>query len=223
MMTLPSYYYRLAALLIGIAVAYFVVSFAVQSRLQSLSTVAGEEFAQSEAAAQALVTVISRLGADQVADTIVSNCPAADLAKYNNLLGRLNDGLSQSELQDLDRNFGRCGYRNYQRRSILVLQLDHLVSAMLISHRQLVSLHANKISTEEIALWQDLLEAEYTLTQQFRRLTELQDQIIQALLLGGTITSPEIEEILLEVKQVRDAMTVRNLQLETLRDQLSVL
>jgi hypothetical protein len=160
------------------------------------------------------------LGADSVADSIISNCPSNDLASYNQLLGRLNEGLSTAELARLDRDFGRCGYRNYQRRAILVLQFEAQLQ-VLQQQLQLLALTGTQSDSEErVVSWDELLTAEQSLTLQFRRLTELQDQIIQSLLLGADIGSPEIEEILLEVKQTRDAMAVRHLQLETLREQL---
>ena len=210
------------AVLAGCFVAYVVIQAAISARLQSVTSLLTVDLQKAEEALRTIAATTARLGVDQTADTIISNCPSSDLASYNQLLGRLNQGLSPIELQQLDRDFGRCGYRNDQRRAILVLQFESQVQMA----EQQIALHelagGSSPFEERLSLWQELLQAEQALTMQFRRLTELQDQIIQTLLLGAAAGSPEIEEILLEVKQTRDAMTVRNLQLDTLRAQLSV-
>lgn len=212
--------YQILAVLAGCVAAYMIIQAAVSARQQSVVVVLQDEIQKTEATLQTIAATTARLGADPVADSIISNCPSNDLASYNQLLGRLNEGLSTPELTRLDRDFGRCGYRNFQRRSILVLQFESKMQLMQ-QHMALLELTGTRSDVvERLSAWEELLVAEQSLTLQFRRLTELQDQIIQALLLGSSIGSSEIEEILLEVKQTRDAMAVRHLQLESLREQL---
>ena len=211
--------HRSIAVILGIAIAYGVIQLAVAARQQGMVSHLQAQQEQQLATAQNLAAVIARLGADPVADTIVSTCPTSDLATYNSLLGRLNDNLLLDELRQLDRLFGRCGYRNFQRRSILLLQLEQAVSQLVLTH-ELQAILGNNSQSGTMALWQELVAAEEALTLQFRKLTELQDQIIQTLLLNAATAEADIEVIFHEVRQTRDAMAVRNLQLDTLRGQL---
>lgn len=215
-----SRYLNILVVAIGIIVAYSLIQYVATMR-QETALLELEDVANAyHSRAKELAATIARLGTDDVADQIVSSCTTEILAEYNLLLGRLSDNLSITELQTLDRHFGRCGYRNYQRRAILLLQLQSHVAQLTVVADVITHLTNSRPEKYQITEWNDLVAAEVDITTQFKELTEQQDLIIQTLLLGQVADSAEINDILQSVRETRNAMTVRSLQLNDIRERL---
>jgi hypothetical protein len=220
MHTLKQYRFFFITLL-GIVAAYWLIDYAVAARQQQTVDQLMNVLTTHHTNALDVSETISRLGAHERADQLVSSCTTENLAEYNILLGRLSSNLSISELRTLDRHFGRCGYRNYQRRATQLLLLEAEVAQVMLAADTIALLTNDESYITRARLWQDVLQGETELTNQFKQLTEQQDVIIQSLLLGESANSPDIVAILESVRETRGAMAVRGIQLEEVRNQLA--
>jgi cell fate (sporulation/competence/biofilm development) regulator YlbF (YheA/YmcA/DUF963 family) len=74
--------------------------------------------------------------------------------------------------------------------------------------------------TFALAEWNRLVEAEQKQSRLFSELVTKQDEIITTLLSGSSADSEEIREILREVQETRETLSVTNQQASTIRSEL---
>ncbi len=160
---------------------------------------------------QTLLTTIAettaRGGADAVTEEIVKDCSIDERTQFDALLGRLDAGLSQSELSTLERLFGRCGSFYAQRKSVMVARFEREVEVYGNYVDQLEQVGGVDVEDFKVVLWEQLVEDEKKQSAEFTALVENQDKIISSLLTGKSAASPEIKTILDEVKRVQQSLT----------------
>ncbi len=187
-------------------------------KLNSLTNTLTEQISLQEALLMEIADTTARNGVDATTETIIRDCTVTERNEFDTLLGRLDSGLSKSEIDTLDRLFGRCGYFYAERKSIMVARLVREISVYGGYVEQLKTLKTFTSSNKyRVETWQELAEAEKRQADFFRELVILQDQIIKALLEEKSVQSEEIKEILTKVSEVQGQLANANGQSATLR------
>lgn len=223
MTAIPKYYKALALLIIILVLGYFSVQYVATQRMVELQTTIETKISDQKDTLVAISEITARNGADDATELVVQDCAVSERKNFDTLLGRLDSGLSQTELTELDRLFGRCGYYFAQRKSIMVARLTREVEIYdsLVSQLEIVT-GASKKETYNVETWQSLARDEEKQSELFTDLVRTQDRIIATLLSGKPATSPEIQTILNEVKETQETLSVTNMQTADLRAQLLI-
>jgi hypothetical protein len=212
---------NLAILLVGMLLVYFAVTTIVNNKLTEVEVNTMEKINNQLVLLTAIAEVTSRNGADSITESIVKDCTVGERSSFDNLLGRLDDNLSRSQLVELERLFGRCGSFFSDRKSVMVARLSREIEVFQDHVGLLQIVHDKDLNANySVSLWQDLASAEQNQSKLFSRLVSLQDKIISTLLAGKSANSPEIIEILQEVKEVQETLLVANSQTEKVRSGL---
>jgi len=209
------------ALILGVITMYVLVTWFVDQKLQSLETELEMQIATQQTTLVALSVITARNSADATVEAIIKDCSSAERNRFDTLLGSLGKNLTRAELLELDRLFGRCADFFASRKGLMVAKLERELEIYqaLITQRQQLSATSDTLQ-QQIEDWQALVEAEKKLSNGFNELVSLQDEIIQALLAGETSLSPVISDLLANVSQVQDTLSVTNAQARTLRGKL---
>ncbi len=211
----------IAALLIGALVMYVLVTWLVNQKLETLSSLLEEQIITQQNTLVALSVITARNGADATVESIIQDCSGSERTRFDTLLSALNRNLTQVELQELDRLFGRCAGFFAARKGLMVARLERELEIyrLFIDQRHRITPNSETI-VNELSQWQELVTAEKKMSEGFATLVTLQDNIIQALLAGEIATSPVITELLNTVSQVQDTLSVTNTQVRALRGEL---
>lgn len=212
---------NLAFLLLGFLVVYFSVTSIVEQRFQTIEVDINERITQQLVVLTAIAEVTSRNGADAITESIVKDCQINERNTFDNLLGNLDNNLNRSQLIELERLFGRCGSFFSERKSVMVARLSREIE-VFEDYVGLLETVVDEDLDDQYSLteWKELSAAEQKQSELFTKLVTLQDKIISTLLLGKSAQSPEISEILLEVKEVQETLIVTNTQASTLKSSL---
>lgn len=162
----------------------------------------------------------ARNGADEVTERIVRDCSLDERTQFDELLGKLNQGLSQNNLVTLERLFGRCGSFYAERKSVMVSRLEREVEVYETYVKQLEQIGGVDVADFNVQTWKELVAAEQKQSQEFNTLVAHQDNIISELLLGKSANSSEIKAILDQVKTVQQALAEANTAASETRQQL---
>jgi hypothetical protein len=208
-------------LLLGMLIVYFSVTTLVEKRFQEIEQNTRQQISQQMTLLAVIAEATARNGADAVTESIVRDCPVSERSKFDDLLGRLDSGLNFSQLTELDRLFGRCGSFYSERKLVMVARLAREIEVYENYVNQLSVITGDDLSPEfKLEEWKSLAEAENKLSGLFAQLVISQDKIIGTLLEGKSPSSPEIAQILHEVGQVQETLTVTNTQTSNLRSRL---
>jgi hypothetical protein len=214
--------FKLSALIVLILLSsYGVVEYVVAKRTTDLRTNITNRIYAQKAIVTEISEITARNGADQTTEAMVRDCSVDDRKAFDVLLGRLDEGLAQSELETLDRLFGRCGYFFSNRKSIMVARLSREVEQYKTYVTQLETLYLTSQEAEyKVETWETLVQEEQKQADLFRNLVRAQDLIITTLLNGESADSAEIKAILGEVSETQGTLTVTSKQTAQLRAQL---
>jgi hypothetical protein len=211
----------IVAALFGIFIIYFSATAIVDSRLREYEQLIRVQIADQQSALVAIAEVTARNGADAITEAIVRDCPVSERTEFDELLGRLNNGLSTQELTSLERLFGRCGTFYSERKSIMVSRLSREIEIYKTYVEQLSAIKDSDLATAfAVPSWEALAKEEQKQGDLFGRLVSVQDQIIVTLLAGNRADSDEIQEILQEAKEIQETLVVANKQASTIRSLL---
>lgn len=208
-------------LILGVTLVYMLHHSAVDARFQTLENEARAHIAEQEALLIAIAETTARNGGDAVTEAIVKDCVVTERVRFDGLLGRLNAGLPQAELLELERLFGRCGSFYSERKSLMVARLAREIEVYEAQVQQLgIILDADVSEQFSVPQWQALAAQEQIQGELFSELVRLQDQIIAALISGTTVESEEMSDILRQVAEVQETLVVANLQAGSIRSEL---
>tara|TARA_B100000508_G_scaffold120126_2_gene101111 strand:- start:12591 stop:13274 length:684 start_codon:yes stop_codon:yes gene_type:complete len=215
-------YIKAALFIIGtLVVAYLFASNIVDSAFSDLEKNTRAQIADQETLLAAITETTARNGADAVTESIVRDCSLKERTAFDDLLGRLNDGLYQSELIELERLFGRCGSFFAERKSVMVARLAREIEIFEAYVQQLAILEGESVLADyQVEQWKELSAAEQNQSELFTKLVRKQDEIISTLLSGKAASSEEILAILQEVREIQETLVVVNQQASNLRSQL---
>lgn len=212
---------KISVVLLGIGLLYLLVNAIVDFRLRDIAHNLQLQIAEQEAVLATVAETTARNGADAVTESIIRDCPLTERVAFDTLLGRLDAGLSQEELSELDRLFGRCGGFFAERKAVMVARLSREIEVYEDYVHQL-GIVVRKDLTEANSLnkWQDLQQAEQNQSELFAELVRLQDQIITALLDGNSQDSSAVRALVQEAHETRGTLVVSSKQASSIRAEL---
>lgn len=209
------------AFLLGILVVYFVASLVVNQRLNELQLQTQLLISEQEVLLAAIAQTVSRNGADEITEKIISDCNLAERIRFDELLSSLDRGLNQTQLTELERLFGRCGNFFAERKSIMAARLEREIEVYEMFVRQLDNItQDDSLDTYQIDVWNNLAELETKQSQLFFELVAVQDRIITLLLDGNSPNSEEVQLTLQEANELQQTLIVTNAQASNVRSTL---
>lgn len=206
---------------LGIGCVYLLVSSAIDNRFSELELNTRLLIEEQETLLSTIAVTTARNGADEVTESIITDCSIEERSRFDDLLSSLNDGLSRAQLTELERLFGRCGSFYSERKALMVARLTRELEIYEARIEQL-ALITGELQAEAYAIedWNRLVAAEQNQSQLFAELVQQQDEIITTLLAGSSADSPEIRAILQEVREIQETLIVANKQASTIRSEL---
>jgi hypothetical protein len=210
-----------ASFIFGVLLVYILVSTLTENRFRELELQTRLLISEQESVLATIAETTARNGADSVTERIVRDCPIDERSAFDTLLGNLNSGLSQTQLVELERLFGRCGGFYSERKSVMVSRLAREIEVYEAYVSQLGVILAKDVTTDyQTEQWNKLAQEEQKQSDLFSQLVVKQDLIISTLLTGKSAGSAEIVEILREVKEIQDTLVVTNKQIANIRAEL---
>lgn len=208
-------------IIIVLLLGYYIVTIAVNERLSDLKLQTEVLIAEQATRLSSIAEVTARNGADAITEQIIKDCSLAERNRFDDLLGRLNRGLTSSELNELERLFGRCGSFFSARKAVMVARLQREYEIYKTYVTQLENLSGKSQSDRyNIIEWEQLSSLEVKQSELFSELVRGQDEIITTLLSGKSPTSPEIASILERVQGTQGTLLVTNAQARDVRTSL---
>ena len=211
-------------LFFSLTIIYLIITSLVNNRFQAIELHTRAQIAEQQTLLATIAEITARNGADSVTEAIVRDCTIKERSVFDDKLGRLDDGLPRTELVELERLFGRCGSFYSERKSVMVARLSREIEIYRDYVDQLSVILGEDMSDDFfVAKWEVLATEESKQSEYFSKLVKLQDEIITALLAGRVASSPEIVEILREVREVQETLLVANKQASNIRSELIAL
>jgi hypothetical protein len=210
----------ITVLVLGLVIGYFMVNAIVSERLQDLELQSQVLVADQEAVLVAIAETTARNGADAVTESVIQDCSIDERSRFDTLLGELNAGLTQAELVELERLFGRCGAFYAERKAVMVARFTREIEVYEDYVEQLELITATELESANVDGWQKLAEEERKQSELFSELVNKQEEIIQALLDGASADSENVQSILREVTEIQETLIVANQQAANLRSTL---
>ena len=214
-------YHNLILFVLFALLSYFLIVVIVKEKLEDFHNQVEVQIKDQQALLATIAETTARNGADTITEAIVQDCSLEERTTFDELLERLDKGLSKSELTVLERLFGRCGSFYSERKAVMVARLTREIEVYDSYVLQLKTISDKKtVESYQVETWQQLAEVEKSQSDQFAKLVELQEKIISTLLSGKNSSSPEIQSILGEVKQTQQILASSNTEAATIRTQL---
>jgi hypothetical protein len=208
----------------GLVVIVVLVAFIItELRTSSYESQLRAAVADQNAFLVTVAELTARNAADSVTESIVQDCPVGERVRFDLLLGSLDQGLTQTELTELDALFASCGSFFAERKAVMVARLQREIEILEGYNRLYEQFADSDAIAEQMEGWRELLEGEQMQSVLISELVRLQKDIIDELLAGRNATSPEILSILSEVRESREALLLANTQTDALRSTLSSL
>jgi hypothetical protein len=209
------------AFLLGAVLVYGVATMVVNQRLAQLQLETQLLISDQATLLAAIAETTARSGGDAVTERIIKDCPFPERARFDTLLGRLNTGLTRTELIELERLFGRCGNFFAERKAVMVARLEREVQIYETFVNQLNNLTgSNNLPQYQVADWQALVELENQQSRLYSELVEIQDQIITSLLTGNAPSSEAVATILQTAAEIQETLLVSTAQAKEVRSRL---
>lgn len=212
---------NVVVLLLGVVVMYLIVTSLVSNRFKEIELNTRVQMADQGVVLATISEITARNGADTITESIVKDCNISERNQFDNLLGQLNNNLPHSQLVELERLFGRCGSFYSERKSVMVERLAREIEVYEDYVNILSVILGEDVSSDfKISEWEALAIEERKQGELFAKLVQLQDKIINTLLEGKNASSPEIVEILHEVREVQETLLVTRKQASDMRSGL---
>lgn len=210
------------AIVIVVFGGYVVVQSVIQNRLARVVALSEVEIAKQLATIASVSEVMAAGGVDSVTESVIKDCPAPERNRFDELLSRLNGGLSRPELQELSRLYDRCASYFARRKAVMAARLAREVEVYeLLTNRYFLLTVSESDNNFQIAEWMELVKLEKSQSEVFERLVSMQGSIISELLLGRTASSDELTTLLKEVNETQQMQAYNTLQMTELRKKLT--
>ena len=213
--------HTLIAAVVAAFVMYIFVTSIQKNRLYELELLTRAQVAEQETVLATIAEVTARNGADAVTESVIRDCTQTERSSFDSLLGRLDAGLSTTELSDLERLFGRCGRFYAERKSVMVARLEREIEvyASLIAQASVVA-GRDQSEAFQLPAWQNLSELESRQSELFTELVNIQDEIISTLLTGGASQQETLANIKAAAKEAQENLALVNTQAAAVRAEL---
>jgi hypothetical protein len=207
---------------VGLAVAVgLVTNVIVSERLEDLENEILVQQEKQRGVMSVIAETTARNGADDATEAIVQDCPGNERIRFDELLGRLDQGLSRSELVELDRLFAGCGSFFAERKAVMVSRLEREYDLYVAYTEQLEAITGEgQKEAARVDEWGELVRHEKAQNEHFGALVRLQQEIITTLLNGRDAGSEEIVSILTDVREARENLALASTQAGRVRGEL---
>lgn len=207
--------------LIGLGCMYLIVTGLIQSRFAKIELNTKVQIANQESILSTIAETTARNGADSVTESIVKDCSQKERSQFESLLDQLNNNLTNAQLTELERLFGRCGSFFSERKSVMVYRFSREIEIYKSYVDQLSIILEEDLSEEyNVSKWDELAMLEQRHSSLFSKLVGLQDKIIFTLINGSDAGSDEILQILQEVREVQENLDITRIQAASIRSDL---
>jgi hypothetical protein len=202
---------RVLAGVLCIVVLYTFATVLMQLRLKNLREQIVLEISKQQTLLVSVAETTARNGADVVTESIIRDCSVPERTEFDDLLGRLDKGLSGTELTKLENLFGRCGSFYAQRKALMLSRLGREVEVYITLVEQLKTLTSSSaFETYKVDGWKQLVEQEKVQSELFSSLVVQQDAIISTLISNKRSDSEEMKAILQEVRETQESLLTAN-------------
>lgn len=204
---------RVLAGFLCVVVLYTLATVLMQLRLKNLREQIVLQISKQQTLLVGVAETTARNGADVVTESIIKDCSVVERTEFDDLLGRLDKGLSKTELVKLESLFSRCGSFYAERKSLMVSRLAREVEVYITHVEQLETLSNNSVfETYKIDAWKQLVEQERTQSEFFSSLVTQQDTIISTLMSGSRADSVEMKAVLKKTQETQESLIATNRQ-----------
>jgi hypothetical protein len=212
---------KLTALLAAVVLFVLANQYFVRERLEDVHQETKLLIADQTGLLSTIAETTARNGADAITERIIRDCSLTERTTFDDLLGKLNSGLSRQQLIELERLFGRCGNFYAERKAVMVARFEREIEIYELLVTQLSAVSESDVSEQyAVANWRELMELERKQSELFSELVRTQDSIISALLDGKTAQSQEIKTILTDAQQIQGSLLVAAQQAAVVREGL---
>lgn len=188
-----NFFVRHKYLIIGIAIGAVGVlllsQVTTERKLNELQSSLETSIEASVESTTELVRVIGEGRLTKTAEAIVTDCTPEERNLFEAKLAKLDAGVAEAELDQIDKLFSRCAPVQSIRRTLMVMDLARQIEALevLVTQRKQLGVY----STHDALLTdaKTLLAQEEKITQLSLDLVYLQREILDALLAGESVSS----------------------------------
>lgn len=214
--------YFIPALLAGI-IGYVVATTTISERMENIAGLLSTDVNEQAATLNAMSEVMDRGGVDAETESLIRDCAVTDRARFDTLLGRLNDGLDATTLGELRGLFDRCASFYARQKAVMASRFEREVDlfASYITRLTQVAPHTDD-EKYKISDWQQLMQIEKEQSEHFATLVDLQGQIIAELSAGNALGAPQITKLLEEVKEIQEMQTYNTITMRELRSRMAL-
>ena len=198
---------------ICVAVLYTLATVLMQLRLKNLREQIVWQISEQRSLLVAVAETTARNGADVVTESIIKDCTVLERTEFDDLLGRLDKGLLNTDIVKLEGLFGRCGSFYAQRKALMVSRLGREVEVYINQIEQLETLTSSSVfETYKVDAWKHLVDQENTQSELFSSLVTQQDMIISTLMSGTRADSLQMKAILKRARETQESLLATNRQ-----------
>lgn len=167
-----------------------------------------------------LARITDRNGADDVIGSIVTDCARRD--EFDALLITLGT-LSKQDLLRAQNMFESCGEFYPTQKALMVVRLEQEYDEYV----RLWDLEESLIGSErgledDRELWNELVTLEKTRSELITDQWDMQEQIINALVQGSSVSSGDVRTFVSEAQEVGELMSVYDKRIDELRSKLNI-
>lgn len=185
----------ISGVLFGVLAIFLVTSMIVDKRLSNVQHSIEDNLVISANELMTLATAISRGEVNGLALKVMPDCSAAERVQFEARLGRLNEGLNNAELKELDTLFSRCAPVSVIQRSAMVAQFESEFKNFSAQVKQRKMLGEYGDYDEQLKTWSELLKTEKSIVDLSFESVNLQYEIILQLLSGLRVDSDSANEL----------------------------
>lgn len=208
-----SKYNKIAKVLAFVSVLYIASAVVVYLRLGNVRDQVTLQISKQQTLLLNLSETTARNGADSVTESVIKDCAVQERTEFDELLDRLDKGLSRAELLKLENLFGSCGSFYAERKALMVSRLERELEVYVGHVEQLNTLATiDSASDYNVEGWTQLIEQEKKQSELFTLLVTKQSTIIETLISGAGAGSEQMKTILQEASDIQETLLLINRQ-----------
>ncbi len=211
--------YTTGALLV-LAVALIIGSWTAHKGQSRFTEALTKEISSQREVMGNLARITDRNGADETIGAIVTDCARRD--EFDALLITLGT-LSKQNLLLAQSMFESCGEFYPVQKALMVVRLEQEYD----EYMKLWALQESLVESErdmedDRGLWGEVVTLEKTRSDLITEQWKLQEQIINALIQGSSVSSADVRSLVSEAQEVGELISVYDTQIDELRTKLHI-
>lgn len=202
---------------LGIFLTLMCVSWYIQEKQEAYTSFTERKIAEQENKLSIISDLLHKDSADEVVNKIIKDCSLENRAEFDLQLSKLPE-LRGSQLIEMEKLFNACGNFYAVQKAVMVSKLNReyeiyndLVSIVAIADPKAKLISYN---TEN---WKTRVELESKKSELFTQLVDLQGRIIRGLRQQMTISSDEMQAMLVEGQKVKEEIATLSMQIDSAR------